>query len=261
MKAIGIKLKSTGQIYYLKANNNQYSKNDFVVVKIDKALWLAKVVLPECDINNKNQNLLSGELVRVANDSDLQKNSDNKVEAKEALKKALSFVKKYNLDMRIFSAEYSLDKSQLVFNFTASGRIDFRDLVKELAAIYKTRIELIQIGVRDKAKEIDGFGQCGKRLCCAQFLNDFDSVSINMAKNQNIALNPNKINGVCGRLLCCLKYENDVYDEYKKKLPNIGKIVKTAYGEGKVVSLNILSKKYIVEVENYGIVECDITTE
>ena len=164
-------------------------------------------------------------------------------------------IKKYNLNMMVLDAHYTFEKEQLIFRFLSDSRIDFRDLAKELAGKFRTRIELHQIGARDKAKEIGGCGQCGQKMCCARFLTDLDSVSINMAKNQNIALNPSKINGVCGRLLCCLKYEDDNYKECRKKLPKIGHTVKTEKGEGKVISLDVLKGIYQVDIPKIGIIE------
>ena len=150
--------------------------------------------------------------------------------------------------MRLLDATFTLDRKQLTFNFIADERVDFRNLVKDIAAKYKTRIELHQMGVRDKSKEIGGLGQCGRELCCSKFLNGMETISINMAKNQNIALNPSKINGACGRLLCCLAYEDEVYSEHRKGLPKMGSIVKTDDGEGKVVALDVLNKKYTVNI-------------
>ena len=157
--------------------------------------------------------------------------------------------------MQIIDASYTFDKDQLVFRFLADNRVDFRTLAKELASIYRTRIELRQIGVRDKAKEIGGIGPCGRTFCCSKFLKEFESVSINLAKHQGIALNPSKINGVCGRLLCCLKYEDECYKECGKCVPNVGKKVSTPKGEGRVVSVDILKKKYVVNVPGVGNVE------
>ena len=148
--------------------------------------------------------------------------------------------------MKVIDANFTFDKEQLMYHFLSDSRIDFRNLAKELAGIFKTRIELRQIGVRDKAKEIGGIGPCGRTLCCTDYLVNFDSVSINMSKNQNLSLNPNKINGSCGRLLCCLTYENDVYEEYRKSLPNLGDKVKYNEKNGKVVELNILKKSYTI---------------
>jgi len=159
------------------------------------------------------------------------------------------------MNMQIIEANYTFDRDKLVFKFVADNRIDFRELAKKLASIYKTRIELMQVGVRDKAKEIGGYGQCGRQLCCHKFLNDIESVSISMAKNQNISLNPNKINGVCGRLLCCLKYEDVCYKDCRKKLPKIGDVIETKEGKGTVVGLDILKQKYRVNIPEIGIVE------
>ena len=151
--------------------------------------------------------------------------------------------------MNFIDSSFSFDKKQLLLTYYAEERIDFRELAKKLAGIYKTRIELYQIGTRDKAKKVSGCGLCGQELCCSRFLNHLNSVSINMAKNQNLALNPNKINGVCGRLLCCLAYEDEVYSEFRVGLPNINQVVKTNVGEGKVISIDILNKKYVVDVD------------
>ena len=159
--------------------------------------------------------------------------------------------------MYIIDASYTLDRSQLFFRFMADERVDFRSLAKDLATIYKTRIELRQVGVRDKAKEVGGYGSCGRPLCCAKYLSDFDSVSINMAKNQNIALNPTKINGVCGRLLCCLKYEDECYKDLRQGLPKVGKKVQTEQGEGKVISIDVLKGTYRVNIPEVGIVELE----
>ena len=161
------------------------------------------------------------------------------------------------LNMKIIDASYTFDRDKLIFRFLADTRVDFRELAKELAAIYKLRIELRQIGVRDKAKEIGGCGLCGQKLCCSRFLKEIDTVSINMAKNQNLSLNPSKINGVCGRLLCCLKYEDSGYTECRKCMKKIGDSVKTEFGEGKIVGLEILKEQYKVEVPEHGIIMVD----
>ena len=160
--------------------------------------------------------------------------------------------------MKIVGAEYTLDRNELVFKFIADGRVDFRDLAKDLANRYKTRIELYQLGVRDKAKEVGGCGPCGIKLCCQRFSSNFTSVSINMAKNQNLSLNPTKINGVCGRLLCCLRYEDDSYKECRKCLPQIGKTVEIKEGKGKVVSLDVINKKYTVLIPEKGEIEVSV---
>ena len=161
------------------------------------------------------------------------------------------------MNMHIIDASYTFDRDKLIFRFLSDTRIDFRELARELASIYKVRIELRQIGIRDKAKEVGGYGPCGQKLCCARFLQDLNAVSINMAKNQNIALNPSKINGVCGRLMCCLKYEEDTYECYKKDMKKIGDKINTEYGEGTITSLDILNQKYKVNVPEHGIIEVD----
>ena len=160
------------------------------------------------------------------------------------MKECQKLIDKYGLNMKLMDASFTFEREQLMYHFLSESRIDFRKLAKDLAAIFKTRIELRQIGVRDKAKEIGGLGPCGRTLCCTDYLVNFDSVSINMAKNQNLSLNPTKINGVCGRLLCCLTYENDVYEEYKKDLPELGEKVTYKGKTGRVISLDILKKKY-----------------
>ena len=193
-------------------------------------------------------------VVRIATEDDYKKRDKNVKEAEKALKDAKKISKELKLDMNFVDAYYYLDNSQLVFNFLSEQRVDFRELAKKLASKYKTRIELRQVGVRDKAKKIGGLGPCGLFLCCNSFLTDFNSVSINMAKNQMLALNPTKINGICGRLLCCLGYENDVYTELKKDLPKVGMVADTPQGMGKVVSVDVFKKTYSVDLKEKGIV-------
>jgi len=195
------------------------------------------------------------EIDRIATDDDLKNIEKNIKDSNIAIEKAQKLQNELNLSMKIIDSFYNFDRSQLTFIFTADGRIDFRELAKKLAQVYKTRIELRQIGVRDNAKRIGGIGPCGRFLCCSTFLNDFDSVSINMAKNQYIALNPTKINGVCGRLLCCLKYEDDQYSEMKKDFPKIGQTLEIGDVSGKVSSVNLFLKTVVLETKNKGFVE------
>ncbi len=191
------------------------------------------------------------QIIRKANDKDIKHNDENKKKEKEAFNTAKKMIEKHNLDMNLTEAEYTFDNSKLLFYFTADGRIDFRELVKELAAIYKTRIELRQIGVRDQVKKIGGNGVCGRELCCCTFLDNFDSVSIKMAKEQNIALTPSKISGNCGRLMCCLKYEQEVYEEKLSRLPKVGATVVTEdEGEGIVDSIEILKERIRVKFKD-----------
>ncbi len=196
-------------------------------------------------------------IVRLADDTDIETNRLNKLAEKKALETCLLKVKEHNLEMKLIDAEFTFDKSKVLFYFTADGRIDFRDLVKDLAAIFKTRIELRQIGVRDEAKTLNGIGICGKSLCCATFLSDFQPVSIKMAKQQSLSLNPTKISGVCGRLMCCLKYEEEAYFDLKKNLPNVGDIVKTKRGEGQVLSINTLRQIIKIAFSTDNSVEFD----
>ena len=252
---VGITFKDRGKVYYFLPGKYSLKKGTTVIVKTEQGLQFGKVELEKFPFDISKLNSPLSKVVRIASKTDYQNNKKNIEEAKQALKKARELVEKNNLNMYIIDATYTFDKSQLLFKFMSNDRIDFRKLAKDLASLYKTRIELRQVGVRDKAREVGGCGQCGRELCCARFLNDFDSVSINMAKNQNIALNPDKINGVCGRLLCCLKYEDECYRECSKGLPQVGKKIKTEKGEGKVISVNVLKGLYRVDIKDVGIVE------
>ncbi|MDD2434628.1 MAG: stage 0 sporulation family protein [Bacilli bacterium] len=255
IEVVGITFKEKGRVYYFSSNNLKLKKDMMVIVETEKGSQYGQVVT---DLINKEGHSFSTPLkrvIRIASNQDYDKHKNNLYDAKQALKKCREIVKKKKLKMQIMDATYTFDRDQLIFRFLADSRIDFRELAKELASIYKTRIELRQIGVRDKAKEVDGCGVCGHQFCCSRFLNDFAPVSINMAKNQNLALNPNNINGVCGRLLCCLNYENDCYQECQKGMPNVGKRVKTEKGEGKVISVNILERSYRVDIPEVGIIE------
>ena len=254
MKIVGVKFNGDGRVYYFNPSGLNLKNNITVVVNTDRGLRLGKVVdLKEYNVDNDD----FLEVVRIASKKDFQQNLRNIQEEKIALDKCRKLADKYDLNMNIIDASYNFDKSQLVFRFLADERIDFRKLAKDLGSILKTRIELRQIGVRDKAKDIGGIGPCGRILCCSSFLSNFDTVSINMAKNQGIALNPSKINGVCGRLLCCLNYENELYTEARKAVPVVGKKVNINNLEGKVVSSDPLIGKYKVLVDN-EIVEVNI---
>ena len=244
IEVVGVSLKKGGKIYYFSPNGLILKKGTSVIVKTERGLQLGMIETENTEIEEQKLKSSLSEVVRIS--------------SKKALKKCKDLVEKYELNMMILDASYTFDRSQLLFTFLADNRVDFRKLAKDLAAIYKTRIELRQVGVRDKAKEIGGYGTCGRELCCSKFLCDFDSVSISMAKNQNIALNPSKINGCCGRLLCCLKYEDECYKELNKKLPKLGKKVNTEYGEGKIISIDVLKQKYKVDIKEHGIVEVDL---
>ena len=223
MKIVGVKFNNNTKVYYFNSKGLDLKVNLTVIVNTDKGLKFGKIVEI---VDSKRENDAYPEVVRVATKKDFQQHLRNIQDEKKALEKCRELALKENLNMTIIDANYNFDKSQLIFRFLADERIDFRKLAKDLASNLKTRIELRQIGVRDKAKEIGGIGPCGRILCCSSFLTNFESVSINMAKNQGIALNPTKINGVCGRLLCCLNYENEQYMEVRKNIPDVGKRLK-----------------------------------
>ena len=246
----GVNFKDNGKIYNFKSSI-RCPINVTVITETEKGEQFGKVVAYIDEENIKNIDDLK-EIKRISTKNDYEQYLRNLKDAEKALRECREIVKELNLDMKIINATYTFDRKQLIFNFLADERIDFRELAKKLAAIYRTRIELRQIGARDKAREIGGVGPCGQKLCCANFLSHIDSVSMNMAKNQNIALNPSKINGQCGRLLCCLNYEDEVYSEHRKDLPNLGDEVQTDSGKGKVVSLDILNKTYTVNVPEEG---------
>ena len=258
IEVVGVSFNHNSKVYYFLPNDFKLEKGTDVIVDTERGLQFGTIVVENKNIQEDKIKSSLSEVVRIATTKDKEQNKKNEIDSKNALKKCKNLVDKYNLNMAILDASYTFDRNQLLFTFLSDSRVDFRKLAKELASIYKTRIELRQIGVRDKAKEVGGYGSCGRPLCCSKFLCDFDSVSINMAKNQNIALNPTKINGCCGRLLCCLKYEDKCYKEYSKNLPKIGKKVETEFGTGKVISTDILKQKYKVDVKDHGIVEVDL---
>ena len=252
-----VKSLQTNSIYYLAPNTLELKKNDEVVFETENGPLIGVVCKETYKEKKDNLVLPLDKVLRIADKKDHDKYNKNVSEAEKALEDAKKYSNKLELDMNFVDAYFNLDKSQLVFLFLSETRIDFRELAKKLAAKYKTRIELRQVGVRDKAKRVGGLGPCGLFLCCNSFLADFNSVSINMAKNQMLALNPTKINGLCGRLLCCLGYENDTYTEMKKGLPKIGLVADTPLGMGKVVSVDIFKKTYSVDLKDQGIVTFD----
>lgn len=258
---VSVTFKENSKSYYFSPNGLDLKNNMNVIVETEKGLQYGKIVGEPEKIKETKLTSSLKSVIRIANKKDAEQNEKNIKDAEKAIKKGRDLVEKYKLNMKIIDASYTFDREQLIFKFIADNRIDFRELARDLAAIYKTRIELRQVGVRDKAREVGGIGSCGREFCCGKFLSDFDSVSINMAKNQNIALNPNKINGVCGRLLCCLKYEDEVYKECRKDMPQQGKKIKIKEGEGTVISVDILARKYRVALENGNIVEVDLKNE
>ncbi len=249
-EVVGVRFVNSNRVYYFSTNKLELKEKDEVIVETEKGLQFGTVINGPVKMSDDKLVFPLKNVMRVATKEDLKQQKANVEKGEKALKDAKSIANKLNLDMNIIDATFTFDRKQLIFNFLADERIDFRELAKKLASIYKTRIELRQIGVRDKSKEIGGIGPCGRFLCCNTFLNDFNSVSINMAKNQYIALNPTKINGICGRLLCCLNYEDEQYTEMKKKYPPIGTIVKVGQESGKVVSHNLFKETYTIEKSN-----------
>lgn len=234
---------------YIFSSNKEYKENMSVIVETEKGQQYGKIV-GKVDYKNINLDLDEiKEIIREATKEDYNQYLDNLKDAHEALKYAKKIVDEEKLNMNLLDAYFTFDRNQLIFNFLSDERIDFRNMVKKIANKYKTRIELHQIGIRDKSKIVGGIGICGRELCCKKFLNEMETISINMAKNQNISLNPNKVNGLCGRLLCCFSYEDETYKSYRDELPKIGEYVDTPEGKGKVVSLDVLQKKYKVSID------------
>ncbi|HCD3336030.1 TPA: stage 0 sporulation family protein [Staphylococcus aureus] len=248
---IGVQFQKAGKLEYYTPNDIQVDIEDWVVVESKRGIEIGIVKNPLMDIAEEDVVLPLKNIIRIADDKDIDKFNCNERDAENALILCKDIVREQGLDMRLVNCEYTLDKSKVIFNFTADDRIDFRKLVKILAQHLKTRIELRQIGVRDEAKLLGGIGPCGRSLCCSTFLGDFEPVSIKMAKDQNLSLNPTKISGACGRLMCCLKYENDYYEEVRAQLPDIGEAIETPDGNGKVVALNILDISMQVKLEGH----------
>lgn len=252
---VGIRFKKPGKIYFFDPGYLKINQKDKVVVETSLGEELGEVVISKRSMPEDKIVAPLKKVIRIATPKDLKHAEENKKKEKEAFKICEEKIKKYKLDMHLTDVEYKFDNSKILFYFTADGRIDFRELVKDLAAVFKTRIELRQIGVRDEVKRIGGNGVCGRELCCCSFLGDFETVSIKMAKEQNISLNPSKISGNCGRLMCCLKYEQEVYEDKLKRLPKIGSTVKTVDGEGIVDSIETLKEivkvKFKDEDDNY----------
>ncbi|MFJ7748077.1 stage 0 sporulation family protein [Peribacillus sp. NPDC097295] len=245
---VGVRFKKAGKIYYFDPGEFAIPKDDFVIVETVRGVEFGKVVTARKQVDENDVVLPLKKVLRVADAKDKLIVEENKAAAEEAYYICCQKVDEHKLDMKLVDVSYTFDRNKVVFYFTADGRVDFRDLVKDLAAIFRTRIELRQIGVRDEAKMLGGIGPCGRMLCCSTFLGDFEPVSIKMAKDQNLSLNPTKISGLCGRLMCCLKYENDEYESAKEMLPDLGEMIETPGGKGKVVGLNILERVLQIEL-------------
>ena len=247
---VGVRFKRLGKIYFFDPKWLEVKKGEKVVVETTQGEEIAEVVVPNRMIEEEKLTSPLKKVLRLASSRDLKHAEECRKKEKEAFELCNKKIKEHKLDMTLTDVEYKFDNSKILFYFTADGRVDFRDLVKDLAAVYKTRIELRQIGVRDEVKRIGGNGVCGRELCCCSFLRDFETVSIKMAKEQNISLNPSKISGNCGRLMCCLKYEQEVYEDKLKKMPNIGAIVKTPDGQGEVDGIEPLKEVVKVKIKN-----------
>ncbi|WP_053368658.1 PSP1 domain-containing protein [Bacillus sp. FJAT-27245] len=246
---VGVRFKKAGKIYYFDPGDLPIEKDDYVIVETVRGVEFGKVVIARKQVDEHDVVLPLKKVVRIADQKDRLIVEENKLAAKEAYDVCCEKVNGHQLDMKLVDVEYTFDRNKVIFYFTADGRVDFRELVKDLASIFRTRIELRQIGVRDEAKMLGGIGPCGRMLCCSTFLGDFDPVSIKMAKDQNLSLNPTKISGLCGRLMCCLKYENDEYETAKDLLPDLGEVITTPLGRGKVVGLNILERILQVDIK------------
>ena len=243
---IGVRFKKLGKIYFFDPDGIKVQKGKNIIVETARGLELGEVAVANKEISEDKLVAALKKAIRIATPEDEKIYHENEKKAAEAYKVCEEKIAKHGLDMKLIDVEYTFDSTKLLFYFTADGRIDFRELVKDLAAVYKTRIELRQIGVRDEVKMLGGYGQCGRELCCCNHLSDLNPVSIKMAKEQGLSLNPTKISGVCGRLMCCLKHEQEVYEEKLKRLPNVGAFVKTPDGKGTVENVETL--KEIVRV-------------
>ena len=249
-KIVGVRFKPAGKIYHFNPAGLHINKNDFVVVETARGIELGKVVVAEKEIDAEHITKPLKDVIRIATAEDLKLSEQNREKEKEAFNICLEKIKNHGLEMKLIEVEYTFDRSKILFYFSADGRVDFRELVKDLATVFHTRIELRQIGIRDESKTLGAIGICGRELCCARFLNEFESVSIKMAKEQGLSLNPTKISGTCGRLMCCLKYEQQNYEELLKVTPRQGALVQTPDGKGVVEYVEILKGRVKVRVEN-----------
>jgi cell fate regulator YaaT (PSP1 superfamily) len=254
---VGIRFKKAGKVYYFDPGQLKLAENDHVIVETTRGLEFGRVVIGPREVKDEDIVAPLKPVQRKATPQDEAKVKDNEAKEAEALRVCQQKIQAHNLPMNLVDVEYTFDVNKIIFYFTAEGRIDFRELVKDLAAVFRTRIELRQIGVRDEAKMVGGIGCCGRPLCCATFLGDFEPVSIRMAKDQNLSLNPTKISGICGRLMCCLKYESDCYGSCCKKVPApaMGREVVTVEGEGRITAVNGQKKTASVKLKDGKILE------
>lgn len=249
---VGVRFKKAGKIFYFDPSDLPVEKEHHVIVDTARGLEYGKVVIGRRDVPEEDVVLPLKRVIRIASDADAKLVEGNKTAANDAFGICQIKIRDHGLKMKLVDVEYTFDRNKVIFYFTAEGRVDFRELVKDLASVFRTRIELRQIGVRDEAKLLGGIGPCGRTLCCSTFLGDFEPVSIKMAKDQNLSLNPTKISGLCGRLMCCLKFEHDNYESVRDELPRVGCLVVTSMGNGKVLSINAGERKVKVHLFEMG---------
>lgn len=254
---IYVKMREVGPVQCFKCSLPALKENEVVIVEVERGLDYGRVVTKDGKHLSEKSDMSAQKVIRQANQADLDQIKKNQELIKQAFDTCLKKINEHKLNMQLVEAEYSFDKSKLIFYFVAEGRIDFRELVKDLAKIFKTRIELRQIGPRDEAKIFGGFGSCGRELCCTRFLKEFEQITMRMAKEQFLPLNPPKISGPCGKLMCCLSYEHATYKELTKDLPKEGERLTTPEGKGKVISVNALTRKVVVEIEKGRYLELD----
>ena len=247
---VDVKFKSDGRAYYFDPADVQYNVKDKVIVQTSQGIECGEISASNHSVEDEKIVSPLKKVLRAADNKDLKKIEDNKIKAEAAFKFCEKKILERSLDMKLVEVEYSFDATKIIFYFTSDGRVDFRELVKDLAQNFHTRIELRQIGVRDEAKMLGGLGICGRPFCCAKFLDDFQPVSIKMAKSQGLSLNPSKISGTCGRLMCCLKYEQDAYDYLIKLTPSVGSVVKVGASTGSVVSTNVITGALFVKIDD-----------
>jgi cell fate regulator YaaT (PSP1 superfamily) len=248
-QVVGVRFKKAGKIYFFDPSDLQIELQSDVIVETARGIEYGKIVIGRKTVNESDVVLPLKRVIRLADQEDAKLVEDNKAAASNAFQLCIDKIKEHELKMKLVDVEYTFDRNKVIFYFTAEGRVDFRELVKDLAVIFRTRIELRQIGVRDEAKLLGGIGPCGRILCCSSWLGDFEPVSIKMAKDQNLSLNPTKISGLCGRLMCCLKFEHDNYESSKLDLPTVGAKVMTSIGSGVVVSINPNARTVAVKLQ------------
>ncbi len=248
-EVVGVRFKEVGKVYYFDPDGHTLKKGDKVIVETARGIECGEIAMDNREVNDDEIVKPLKKLLRIATDEDLAKVAENKEKEKKAFEICEKKIAKHKIDMKLVDIEYTFDNSKILFYFTADGRVDFRELVKDLASIFHTRIELRQIGVRDESKMLGGIGICGRPFCCGSFLGDFQPVTVKMAKEQGLSLNPTKISGTCGRLMCCLKYEQDAYEHLLRITPKVGAIVDTPEGTGRVVDVNLLRGNLKVQLD------------